>query len=179
MAPEIFFVANHIKQKSPEDAAQFLERVRAADAMTRGLGGFERAQRKLPCALLENNACTVYHVRPAACRGFTSISMKTCERAFNGENVQVNTPAVWTVLRNAHKQAMWAALVAAELPADSYEFHHGLLVALETPDAEARWLAGEDIFAGVAREQAGLAEQEQNRQIIGQLVAGALGKDMP
>ena len=54
-----------------------------------------------------------------------------------------------------------------------------LLVALETPDAEARWLAGEDIFAGVAHEQVRAAEQEQNRRIIDQLVAGALGRDMP
>jgi Fe-S-cluster containining protein len=179
MAPEVFLVANHIKQKPAEEAARFVERVKAADAQTRGLGGYERALRKLPCALLENNACTVYDARPAACRGFTSISVKACERAFNGENVAVNTPIVWTMLRNAHKQAMWAALVAAELPSTSYEFHHALLVALETPDAEARWLAGGDVFAGVAYEQTGPAEQEQNRRIIDQLVAGALGRDMP
>ena len=41
---------------------------------------------------------------------------------------------------------------AADLCADSYELNHALCVALETHDAEARWLKGEDVFAGVACE---------------------------
>lgn len=177
MAPEIFLVANELRA-APDFEARFAK-LRAADAATRGLGGYERAQKKLPCGLLQDGACSVYTARPSACRGMTSISMAMCNRAFNGEPVEVQTPSVWTLLRNAHKQAMWAALEAAGLPAVAYEYHHALVVALETPDAESRWLAGEDIFREVARETANPAEQAQNKHIIDQLVAGALGKEMP
>jgi hypothetical protein len=77
-------------------------------------------------------------------------------------------------------QALWAALAAAELPVERYEFHHALLVALETPDAEARWLKGEDIFASVARETlTDPVSNAQNKRVIDTLVAGALGKEMP
>jgi Fe-S-cluster containining protein len=179
-APEIFLVANTLREKHRQDFDALLARIRAADEQTRSLTSMERAIRKIPCALLEQNMCSVYEARPGACRGFTSTSVKACERGFNGENVQVETPAVWTTLRSAQKQALWAALAAAKLPSALYEFHHGLRVALETPDAEARWLKGEDVFAGVAREFVEDAMTNANNQkIIDTLVAGALGKELP
>ncbi len=42
-----------------------------------------------------------------------------------------------------------AALIAADLPYRHYELTQALEVALTEPDAEARWLAGEPIFAAV------------------------------
>jgi hypothetical protein len=106
--------------------------------------------------------------------------VEACHDGFNGLPAQVNTPAVWTTLRSAHKQAMWGALAAVNLPTECYEFHHALRIAVEIPDAENRWLAGEDIFAGVAREiVSDPAAQANNKRIIDQIVAGALGREMP
>ena len=179
-APEIFLVANRIRALPAEERDDLLNRVRAADQRTRYMSSQQRANNKIPCAMLKENLCSVYDSRPAACRGFTSTSVEMCRRGFNGEPVQVETPFVWTALRGAHKQAIWAALVASELPADFYEFHHALRIALELPDAENRWLAGEDIFAGVAREiVSDPAAQASNKRIIDQVVAGALGHEMP
>ena len=179
-APEIFLVANTLREQHRQDMQTVLARVRAADERTRGITSMERAKQRIPCALLEQNMCSVYSARPGACRGFTSTSVKACERGFNGENVQVETPAVWTSLRSAHKQALWAALAASKLPTALYEFHHALRIALEQPDAELRWLKGEDIFAGVAREFVDDAiTNARNQSIIDTLVAGALGKELP
>jgi Fe-S-cluster containining protein len=179
-APEIFLVAHAIREGHKNDLEAVLARVRGADEKTRGLTSMERAKRKIPCAMLQDNMCTVYAARPGGCRGFTSTSKAACERGFNGEFVQVNTPAVWTSLRSAHKQALWAALAAANLPVEFYEFHHGLRIALETPDAEMRWLNGEDIFAGVARERIEDASvNAHNKRLIDTLVAGAQGKELP
>jgi hypothetical protein len=103
-----------------------------------------------------------------------------CRRGFDGEGVNIDTPAVWTSLRGAHKQALWGALAASNLPTEYYEFHHALRIALEVPDAESRWLAGEDIFSGVAREiVADPVVNANNKRIIDQVVAGALGHEMP
>jgi Fe-S-cluster containining protein len=179
-APEIFLVANTLRERHKENPEAPAARVRAADQRTRGMTSMERAKQKIPCALLEDNACSVYGARPGACRGFSSTSAKACERGFNGENVQIETPAVWTSLRSAHKQALWAALAAAKLPSALYEFHHALRIALEVPDAELRWLKGEDVFAGVARETMNdPAADANNQRIIDTMVAGALGKELP
>lgn len=179
-APEIFLVASRIRELPPQDFDEALMRVRAADQRTRNMSSQQRAQNKIPCALLKNNLCSVYDSRPGACRGFTSVSVDACRDGFNGLPAQVNTPAVWTTLRGAHKQALWGALAALDRPAEFYEFHHALRIALEIPDSENRWLAGEDIFAGVAREIVNdPAMQASNKRIIDRIVAGALGREIP
>jgi hypothetical protein len=180
MAPEVFHVANFVRKQFAGELPRVLEQVRAANANSQGLSAHQRPLHKFPCGLLVANACSVYVARPSACRGLTSISVKTCERGYNGEEVQVQTPAVWTEIRQAHNQAMWAALTAAGLPADSYELNHAMLVALETPDAETRWLKGEDVFAGVSCDRLLEGEDAPRKQrLIDVLVAGALAKEFP
>lgn len=177
-APEVFLVAAALREKFKDDLQTIIYRVQAADQKTRTLSSMERAQKRIPCALLEDNACSIYASRPGACRGFVSTSVKACERGFNGEtNVQIDTPGVWITLRSAQKQALLAALAASDLPNRCYEFHHALRVALETPDAESRWLKGEDIFRDVAYERMDDTTEAHNQQIIATLVAGALGKE--
>jgi hypothetical protein len=180
MAPEVFHVANFVRKQFAGELDRVIGQTRAADANSRGLSSRERPLRKFPCGMLVANACSVYLARPSACRGLTSISVKTCERGYNGEEVQIETPAVWTEIRQAHNQAMWAALTASGLRADSYELNHAMLVALETPDAESRWLKGEDVFAGVSCDR--LLEGEdapRKRHLIDVLVAGALAREFP
>ena len=178
-APEIFLVANALREKYKDNFETILYRVQAADQKTRTLSSMERAQKRIPCALLEDNACSIYASRPGACRGFVSTSVKACERGFNGEmNVQIDTPGVWIALRSAEKQALIAALTASDLLSRCYEFHHALRIALETPDGELRWLKGEDIFRDVAYERMDPETEAHNQRIIATLVAGALGKEM-
>ena len=78
------------------------------------------------------------------------------------------------------KQAMWAALSASGLPAHSYELNHAMLVALENPDAESRWLKGEDVFAQVSSDRLLEGDDKaRRRHLIDVLVAGATAKDFP
>ena len=180
MAPEVFHVANFVRRQFAGELERVIDQVRAADSNSRGLTSRERPLHKFPCGLLVANACSVYVARPSACRGLTSISVKTCERGYNGEEVQVQTPAVWTEIRQAHNQAMWAALTASGLPAHSYELNHAMLVALETQDAESRWLKGEDVFADVSSDRLLVGEDAPRKQhLIDVLVAGALAKEFP
>ena len=180
MAPEVFHVANFVRRQFAGELERVIGQVRAADANSRGLTSRERPLRKFPCGLLVANACSVYVARPSACRGLTSISVKTCERGYNGEEVEVQTPAVWTEIRQAHNQAMWAALTASGLPVHSYELNHAMLVALEAPDAERRWLNGEDVFADVSSDKLLAGEDGPRKQhLIDVLVAGALAREVP
>jgi len=180
MAPEVFHVANFVRRQFAGELERVIGQVRGADRNSRGLTSRERPLHKFPCGLLVANACSVYVARPSACRGLTSISVKTCERGYNGEEVQVQTPAVWTEIRQAHNQAMWAALTASGLPAHSYELNHAMLVALETQDAESRWLKGEDVFADVSSDRLLVGEDAPRKQhLIDVLIAGALAKEFP
>jgi hypothetical protein len=180
LAPEIFYAAGFVRRQLGAGLEAVLARVRERDAASRGLGARERPAHRIPCGLLVDNSCSIYVARPSSCRGLTSISVETCERGYNGEDVQVQTPAVWTEIRRAHNQALWAALAASDLPAHSYELNHALFVALENPDAEKRWLEGEDVFAGVDCDPllAG-SDGERRKQLIDLLIAGALGKEFP
>jgi hypothetical protein len=180
MAPEVFHVANFVRKQFAGTLDEVIAQVRTADGNSRGLSARDRPLHKFPCGLLVANACSIYLARPSACRGLTSISVETCKRGYNGEEVEVQTPAVWTEIRQAHNQAMWAALTASGLRADSYELNHAMLVALETPDAESRWLKGEDVFAEVSCDRLLAGEDAPRKQhLIDVLVAGALAKEFP
>jgi hypothetical protein len=180
LAPEVFLIANTIRAQHAADLETRVAGIRAAARGTYRLNVFERTRRKLPCALLEDNRCTVYAARPGPCRGVTSISAQVCERAFNGVNAVIPTPVVWDTLRNAELQALMAALTAVELPSESYELNEAICVALDNSDSEARWLKGEDVFANVGRLRIDSpAITEHNRKVMAQLIAGALGKELP
>lgn len=182
LAPEVFLVANTIRGQHAADFESRRAAIRAAAQQTYRLSESERARRKLACALLDNNLCTVYGARPGPCRGMSSASVSACERAFGGGNALIPTPMVWTTLRNAHLQALMAALTAVDLSPESYDLNEAVCVALDNPNAEANWLKGHDVFAGVARLSLGNespAVAENNRRVIARLIAGALGKELP
>ena len=79
---------------------------------------------------------------------------------------------------------MKAALNTAGLEAVGFEMGHGLEVAM-IPDAEARWLAGEPVFAGVANDAQTARPGGRQRGhedfdlMVKVLETGAFGKDMP
>ena len=55
-----------------------------------------------------------------------------------------------------------------------------MLVALETPDAESRWLNGEDVFADVSCDRLIAGDDGPRKQhLIDVLVAGASAKEFP
>jgi Fe-S-cluster containining protein len=180
LAPEVFHIANTIRARHSGDFEARLAGIRAAASATRGVSGFDRARQRFPCALLRNNECTVYAARPSPCRGVSSLSVRVCERSFRGESAVIPIPVVWETLRNAELQAMMAALTAVGLPSESYELNEAVCVALENPAGEARWLKGEDVFAGVSRLRLDSpAIAENNRKVVARLIAGALGKELP
>lgn len=148
-APEAIYLGKLITAMGAEAVAK----VRAANEVTRHFDLTERDQHPHDCAMLQDHACTIYENRPKACRQAASTDAEACRRSNRGlTNEPVPSPTGYIGSRAAYATALYAALSQLALPNDSYEFNAALVRVFDTPDAETRWLAGEDIFAGVLRE---------------------------
>jgi hypothetical protein len=125
-----------------------------AYAVTGTLGPGARGGIARACPMLRDGACSVYAARPMTCRMAVSESAEICARAFapgaGAEHIPV--PEYYPTLRRGYSIALAGALRRAGFPAWSYEFNAAMRTALTRPDAEAAWLAGEDIFAEVPRD---------------------------
>jgi Fe-S-cluster containining protein len=148
-APEALYVGKQVAALGP----QAIARVRAANEVTRHIDLLARDRHPHDCPMLQDHACTIYAHRPKACRQAASTDALACERSNRQLSREaVPSPAGHIGSRTAYAMALYAALAQAALPSDAYEFNAALVRVFDTPDAEARWLAGEDIFAGVPRE---------------------------
>jgi Fe-S-cluster containining protein len=77
--PELVAIVAHLEQTLSAEALDALRtRVEAAHLNARGLTREERNSPEHPCPLLENHRCSVYDVRPLACRGAHSLDEKAC-----------------------------------------------------------------------------------------------------
>ena len=144
-APEVLFIARALAPRTGAIAA-----VAAAAAATRDKSPAERERMVTPCPLLSGNLCTVYDIRPLACRTEVSTDAETCRRihlALSGE--PISRPAAYTTFRRVYYVALAGALRRAGLVWRPCEYNSALARALAAPSAEADFLAGRDVFAGL------------------------------
>ena len=149
-AHEVFLIAHHLQTAT--DPAE-LERIRtnlAAHAEeVRPLTPYEHATRNIVCPLLKDGCCTVYAVRPNACRRHHSMDLAACQHTFDFPT-DLETPA-------AHDRSLYRTLTEAMLySGDAYEqlgfdrtiyqLGTALQEALDDPASWERWRAGEKAF---------------------------------
>jgi Fe-S-cluster containining protein len=157
-APELFLLAEGVRAWPEEKRRRFEDVLAAAADKVRDLPTRERAALSVPCPLLgPDGACSAYVHRPLACRAYGSFDRAACEQghAMPAEPVPIPTPRVAMATRRLLAHSLRAALRERGMDGRSYELLAGLERILSTPDAEARWLAGEDVFAGVQSDPGG------------------------
>lgn len=143
---EALYIARLVRQKGPEA----VEKVRLAHEATKTFAYDERDSHPTACPHLSNNTCSIYLQRPFPCRIAASSDAELCRRHYleiSGESIPA--PPLYQRGGSAYAIAMGIALKAAGLPDTVYEFNGALYRALTRDNAEAEWLAGEDVFAGV------------------------------
>jgi hypothetical protein len=151
--PEVLVVADHLRQTRDAEAfAAVRRRVAAADDASHGADACDRLLKRTPCPLLVDGACSVYPARPLICRGYISYSWAACvdwgRRFRQFKNMPLDHPR--RALYGAASQGIIDGHVDLGLPGGAVELIAALRIALETPDAQTRWLAGEDVFAAAA-----------------------------
>jgi hypothetical protein len=148
--PEVLRLAQGIRGN-----AAIMGRVTAASMRARTMSQLQREVDRVHCPILQDHACAAYVHRPTVCRAVLSTSLESCIKFFQGQSTAPFTyPDQLGIVRSFIVIIMRAALVMAKLPHQNFELTHALEIALTTENAEARWLAGEPVFAAVAMDRA-------------------------
>jgi Fe-S-cluster containining protein len=152
--PEALLIAETLRTTlDPAALDEVTARVVELDRVSRGLAAQERFNLRRPCALLVDNRCSIYPVRPILCRGWTSYDAAQCEQALRQaeDNLAVDNNAQIRQAAAEVEQQLLATSREMGLPTEQLELTAALRIALETPDAAVRWARGEDLFRA-ARE---------------------------
>jgi Fe-S-cluster containining protein len=151
-APEAFRLAETIR--GIKIAGMERDAVRARAQPLIGVSPADRIGTKLPCPLLVEGGCSVYRARPLVCRQATSTNLAACIDEFEGRDLHSRIPISGVHLQHASNAhiTLLGAMRAAGFTTDALELAAALDVVLAEPDAEARWLRGEDVFKAVPRQ---------------------------
>lgn len=147
-APEVFLILATLEATASGKGKPRLSDLSARCHAIARLDNKARVEQKPACSLLEANLCSVYDVRPATCRQTTAFDLAPCLDEFEGrapDQPIAGSRNLW--LHTGHSQLMlMVGLKANRFPTRRYELNAALARALETPNSEARWLEGADIF---------------------------------
>lgn len=108
-----------------------------------------------PCALLEDDICTVYSDRPVICRAFNAYDSSACEAGnlpdLGGAVGERAYPVPYAIAASMAR-GMAEAMDALHLHGRQVELNAALRIAAADPGAVQRWLDGEDVFGEEHRE---------------------------
>lgn len=136
---EAVAIAKYIQDTfSDEDKEVCISKLNEASIKAKGL---QPETHFVPCAFLKDNSCSIYEMRPAMCRKFSSLSLAACLN--NGGGLE----------SHGLKQMSMAAIQGfvegtrqAGLKPSLYELNQTLFVALSNRTASKDWLKGINVF---------------------------------
>jgi Putative zinc- or iron-chelating domain len=150
LAHEVFLIADHIRVHfTSEELEDLLARLAAHAELVLPMAPFEHATTNVVCPLLQNHRCSIYEVRPHACRRHHSQDFAACQYTFD-HPADLDTPA-------AHDRELFRALteamhqnidVYAQFGFDHtiYELGTALHEALHHPETRQHWQNREEAF---------------------------------
>ncbi len=149
--PEVANIAAYIQSQLPVAEQQRLkQRVEQVYHQVHPMTGTQRASISLACPFLQEGGCSIYPVRPLACRGHNSTSRPACQKVFEQPANQRLIPSYVPLMASAQglKEGLAAGLQRAGLKSplvDLVRASHKLLAELD--DNLEHWLNGGDTFA--------------------------------
>ena len=149
--PEVLRIANVIRESwTTEEIDALKERIAVhKEAIKPAKGTPQNTWPRHACPLLQDGACSVWKDRPFVCRGWNSLDVQPCiEKERNPQSgVREQGLAHQVAVTDYILQGYEAALASARVNADLCELSHALDIALNKPDAAARYLNGDNLFA--------------------------------
>ncbi|PSK84473.1 YkgJ family cysteine cluster protein [Prolixibacter denitrificans] len=156
MPAEMLLIADYIRTNFDDEAKEsILSRAIEKDEKVQSLTAERALQVKIPCPLLQDGSCSVYAVRPMACRIYLSSDLNSCLQEFH----QPEKPDVYPQLFDfpLHAGRMMNSGLIHYLKEKGISVHENRLekilrLLLENPDKGSNWLSGSDDF-GEGHEQ--------------------------
>lgn len=148
---EILRIADYLRRtRSAEDLANLRAHLAAVDTQTSGRSSQDRLALRLHCPLLVDGRCSVYHVRPLTCRGYTSADVDACRHKVDmpAEKVHIDADPIRYFYCQGVLNGINDGLQAHELEGGLVELIGALSIALGDERALQRWLRGESVFDG-------------------------------
>ncbi len=144
-APTVFLIADDLQGTlAPAAVEELTARLAAFEEADYGLSMVPRPA----CPLLVDDLCQVYDRRPLVCRAQNALDVYQCLKKYEGARNMVLAHDIPLIVWKAVSEGLSAGLAEAGLGTDgTLELSKALRIALETPDAPRRWLAGEALFA--------------------------------
>jgi hypothetical protein len=157
-APEVYAIVTHLRARwTPANVnlveARLQENVEAVSGMTAD----EHTATNVTCAFLaQDGRCSIYEVRPVACRKHHSFDVTPCRITY--EDPTADDAAPQSAERLAVAQGLFTASIAAMeiegLDAARYEMSAAVLDALTNPSSIKRWRTGKNSFPSVRNRDA-------------------------
>lgn len=151
---EVLRIASYLKETlSVDEYKAVYARLVELDNVSRGLDIDARWKLRRPCALLtEDGTCSVYAVRPLACRSMHSFDASKCEADLYGEKpVSIERHIGYAFAYDCFDFALAEALDARDIPS-RLELTAALRMAMESANAEQRWTSGKLTFQAAATD---------------------------
>ncbi len=146
IAPEIFLIARELEQRPTLELAGIVGQLQAHVAVPDPEAG--PWDHRKSCPFLKDQLCSIYSVRPAACRKAHSADVRQCEAH------APTIPQSLAIVLNAEALLRGTSVAYCQRGFDAarHELVRSVLLALLDPSAQARWYNGEHVFEPVTAE---------------------------
>lgn len=153
LAHEVLLIARYLRHHWTHQAIERLlvsARERRAAELPMDYTARQRSHR--PCVLLQDGMCSIYPVRPMACRRYFSGSLNACHQLWQDADAEagVEIPLLAGAGRAAGT-AVRRAFALAGYDDYFYDLNAALVEALEDPACEERWFQKQPAFSIDAR----------------------------
>ncbi len=155
-APEVLAIAAHVRERFDKDRQAALDRrVGANISATEGMAMSRRDRVRLDCPFLEAGRCSVYEVRPVACRGYSSYSVEDCREDFEhpGTGVDVPTNALRELVYGAIREGLAVACRSASVEHRLLELVRAYRIASDDPTLAETWRSRPEAFETATGER--------------------------
>jgi Fe-S-cluster containining protein len=180
-APEVLAIATFVRERFDEERQAALDRrVEANISATEGMDMSQRDRVRLDCPFLEAGKCTVYEVRPIACRGYSSYSVDDCREDYErpGTGVEVHTNGLRELVFGAIREGLAIACKSASVEHRLLELVRAYKIASKDLTLTENWRSrpgafetatGESVFPGPWSDEVDQVFEEVYRQTVNDL----------
>src|SRR3954452_464221 len=183
-APEVLAIATFVRERCDEERQAALDRrVEANISATEGMDMSQRDCVRLDCPFLEAGKCTVYEVRPIACRGYSSYSVEDCREDFErpGTGVEGHANGLRELVYGAIREGLAIACKSASVEHRLLELVRAYKIASEDSTLAETWRSrpeafetatGESVFPGPWSDEIDQEFEEVYRETVKHLERG-------